>query len=279
MAVILTLRATLARLTQQQLHAAVEPQVFSKGSAYDRGGRVTRLTVHGVSLNAFVSGSRAQPYRVECVERGGQLRGSCSCPYARDWALPCKHLVAALLAWMAQRDRGAIMPPALSRRQRRLVGAFALSLPLPRAAAASTKPPRQPRRRAAPPPLRPFLRNTPAWMISPRSPILGQQTEPWTAAPMAWLFAGDFFSGSGSLRAEVNLTEDAAFVAGDSDGPAVSPPGDVSHPARGHSEFPGAVSARAGLSLERSGSGVGATPTPAGALPRGGLRPRRTPGP
>jgi hypothetical protein len=96
-----------------------DPSRFRRGKSYVLDGAVTRLEVEPGTLQATVVGSRDQPYHVvaavQLVDRAmpgtaealraqitrltpeaGEVVASCTCP---DWEDPCKHAVAALLAF------------------------------------------------------------------------------------------------------------------------------------------------------------------------------------
>jgi hypothetical protein len=175
------LHASLARLNAKDIRAGTQAHIYARGQAYYDGGRVRSVVLKGRCVSAWVDGSRARPYLVECVDTPqGTVRARCSCPFLQEWGLLCKHLVAVLLAWIAQR--------------RRQTGA--------RAEADSRHPARA---------LRPFLRGAPPWLAVPSDP-----DEPWAepsvGLPMAWMFASDFFTGSGDLRAEVSVPEGAGCL-------------------------------------------------------------------
>ena len=110
------LATTLLSVT---LAGMADPSRFRRGKQYVLDRAVTRLEVATVSLRAWVQGSRPEAYEVvattSLVERppsgtaeslrphlsrltpdAGELMVSCSCP---DWDDPCKHAVAALLAF------------------------------------------------------------------------------------------------------------------------------------------------------------------------------------
>lgn len=99
-----------------------DPARFRRGKTYVLEGAVTRLEVSPGQLVATVIGSRDTPYQVVAAVRpidrpdlsspeqlraqinrltpeGAELMVSCSCP---DDADPCKHSVAALLAFAAE---------------------------------------------------------------------------------------------------------------------------------------------------------------------------------
>ena len=96
-----------------------DPARFRRGKSYVTDRAVTRLEVSPGRLVALVNGSRNVPYQVilavATIERpilgspeafrqhinqltpeGNELTVSCSCP---DWDDPCKHAIAALLAF------------------------------------------------------------------------------------------------------------------------------------------------------------------------------------
>jgi len=96
-----------------------DPGRFRRGKAYLTDGSVTRLAVEPGLLTATVIGSRRQPYQVfisvplvariandapealrtqltRLTPEPRDLRASCSCP---DMDEPCKHIVAAVLAF------------------------------------------------------------------------------------------------------------------------------------------------------------------------------------
>ncbi|MGB8858997.1 MAG: SWIM zinc finger family protein [Ilumatobacteraceae bacterium] len=99
-----------------------DPARFRRGKTYVAEGAVTRLHVSSGQLLATVIGSSDRPYQVMVAVRpierpdistpellrtqinrltpeGGELMVSCTCP---DDADPCKHAVAALLAFAAE---------------------------------------------------------------------------------------------------------------------------------------------------------------------------------
>ena len=116
----------VGRLASTLLSVAVagmaDPPRFRRGKSLVVEGAVTRLEVSTGQLVALVIGSRNTPYRVIVAARpierpdlstpeqlrtqinrltpeGGELMMSCTCP---DDAEPCKHGVAALLAFAAE---------------------------------------------------------------------------------------------------------------------------------------------------------------------------------
>ncbi|CAN5644281.1 hypothetical protein BH10ACT2_BH10ACT2_22500 [soil metagenome] len=115
----------VGRLASTLLSVAVagmaDPPRFRRGKLYVSEGAVTRLELSPGQLLATVVGSRDEPYQVvaavgmvprppgpieslrtqltRLTPEGGELMVSCTCP---DWDDPCKHAVAALLAFSAE---------------------------------------------------------------------------------------------------------------------------------------------------------------------------------
>ncbi len=115
----------VGRLASTLLSVAVagmaDPPRFRRGKLYVVEGAVTRLELSPGQLLATVVGSRDEPYQVvaavsmvprpegpieslrtqltRLTPEGGDLIVSCTCP---DWDDPCKHAVAALLAFSAE---------------------------------------------------------------------------------------------------------------------------------------------------------------------------------
>jgi hypothetical protein len=115
----------VGRLASTLLSVAVagmaDPPRFRRGKLYVAEGAVTRLELSPGQLVATVVGSRDEPYQVvaavgmvprppgpieslrtqltRLTPEGGELMVSCTCP---DWDDPCKHAVAALLAFAAE---------------------------------------------------------------------------------------------------------------------------------------------------------------------------------
>ena len=115
----------VGRLASTLLSVAVagmaDPPRFRRGKLYVVEGAVTRMELSPGQLIATVVGSRDEPYQVvaavsmvprppgpietlrtqltRLTPEGGDLIVSCTCP---DWDDPCKHAVAALLAFAAE---------------------------------------------------------------------------------------------------------------------------------------------------------------------------------
>jgi hypothetical protein len=99
-----------------------DPQRFRRGKTYLADNAISRLELSEGVLLATVAGHRADPYHVtitvetisrpeglaqipershvaRLIPRGDDLLFSCTCP---DWDDPCKHAVAAVLAFAAE---------------------------------------------------------------------------------------------------------------------------------------------------------------------------------
>jgi hypothetical protein len=111
-----------ASLLSVTVAGLADPQRFRRGKGYLADNAVTRLELSEGVLLATVVGGRPDPYHVtitvetvirpddlgqvperahvaRLIPRGDELLSSCSCP---DWDDPCKHAVAALLAFAAE---------------------------------------------------------------------------------------------------------------------------------------------------------------------------------
>ncbi len=78
----------------ERLRSMVEPGRYERGERYYERGAVTEIERVDDILQATVQGSR--PYDVHVTLADGSfIEGQCSCP---DEAVPCKHIVAAVLA-------------------------------------------------------------------------------------------------------------------------------------------------------------------------------------
>ncbi|WP_245549693.1 SWIM zinc finger family protein [Natronococcus occultus] len=78
----------------ETLRQVTEPGRYERGSRYYEQGSVTGIESVDDSLQATVEGSR--PYEVQVtLSEGSYVSGQCSCP---DDTVPCKHIVAAVLA-------------------------------------------------------------------------------------------------------------------------------------------------------------------------------------
>jgi len=88
---------------ESEIRANANSKSFGRGEELFRQGAVESLARRGDVLHAEVAGSDYQPYRVS-VALGKQSvdDAQCSCPYDYDgW---CKHIVAALLAYLNEPD-------------------------------------------------------------------------------------------------------------------------------------------------------------------------------
>jgi hypothetical protein len=111
-----------ASLLSVTVAGLADPQRFRRGKTYLADNAVSRLEVSEGVLLGTVVGGRPEPYHVtitvqvierpddlghapershvaRLIPRNEELLSSCSCP---DWDDPCKHAVAALLAFAAE---------------------------------------------------------------------------------------------------------------------------------------------------------------------------------
>src|SRR5689334_17919049 len=97
-------------LTEAQLRAITSPESLRRGREYYQRGAVESLARRGNRLEAEVQGSDYEPYQVT-VTLGptGVVAEGCTCPY--DWGGACKHVVAALLAYLNEPEAVEDRPP------------------------------------------------------------------------------------------------------------------------------------------------------------------------
>jgi len=111
-----------ASLLSVTVAGLADPQRFRRGKAYLADNAISRLELSEGTLLATVAGHRPDPYYVtitvetmsrpeglgqipershvaRLIPRGDDLLFSCTCP---DWDDPCKHAVAAMLAFAAE---------------------------------------------------------------------------------------------------------------------------------------------------------------------------------
>mgnify|MGYP001262129649 CR=1 FL=1 len=94
---------TRLKAAHHQLHEYADPQSIERGEQYFARGAVRPLRVRGQVLEADVEGSMYEPYRVRVTfDEAGVVEAACSCPY--EWSGWCKHIVAALLAYLDAPD-------------------------------------------------------------------------------------------------------------------------------------------------------------------------------
>lgn len=91
------------QLTETDIRNLASSQSYDRGYRYYRSGAVSDVIRRGNVLTAKVAGSEYEPYRVQVtLIDEGVAETSCTCPY--DWGGICKHIVAALLVWVHERD-------------------------------------------------------------------------------------------------------------------------------------------------------------------------------
>lgn len=93
----------LPKITQGMIRQHASEASFRRGEEYCAEGAVISLARRGDVLEAEVEGSQPWPYDVRIeFDGGGIFAASCSCPY--DWGDWCKHVVAVLLTYIAERE-------------------------------------------------------------------------------------------------------------------------------------------------------------------------------
>lgn len=91
------------QLTETDIRNLASSQSYDRGYHYYHSGAVFDVIQRGNLLTAKVEGSEYAPYRVQITLIDGSVaETSCTCPY--DWGGICKHIVAALLVWVHERD-------------------------------------------------------------------------------------------------------------------------------------------------------------------------------
>ena len=91
-----------SELTESLILQHTYPESFGRGEDYFRRGAVMSLVRQGNSLLAEVVGSQSSPYRVTVTFLPTSVEATCTCPVGLgSW---CKHIVAALLAYLDQAD-------------------------------------------------------------------------------------------------------------------------------------------------------------------------------
>ncbi len=96
---------SLETILPADLRSETSTVIFSRGRDAARSGAVRDLarTRHG--LAAQVTGTRRRPHRVRVTDRGKHdIAYGCDCGHFRATESLCKHVVAALLAWIDLRD-------------------------------------------------------------------------------------------------------------------------------------------------------------------------------
>ena len=87
------------KLTEHTIRNLATDQSFQRGEEYYDDGAVSKLIQRDHTLTTQVEGSEYDPYDVTIhLHNGGVASADCSCPY--DWGGYCKHIVAAMLAYV-----------------------------------------------------------------------------------------------------------------------------------------------------------------------------------
>ena len=101
---------SVPRLTETVIRQGATSESYRRGEEYYANAAVGDLALRGNVLEAEVEGSQYQPYAVRITfDAGGIVAATCSCPYG--WGGWCKHIVAALLAYLHEPDQVEVRPP------------------------------------------------------------------------------------------------------------------------------------------------------------------------
>ena len=96
-------------ITEGDILTKVTQSSFERGRDYYESRMVESAIQRGNRLFAEVLGSEWEPYRVGVALQENDFSASCTCPY--DWGGYCKHVVAALLTFIHDRDRVTVRAP------------------------------------------------------------------------------------------------------------------------------------------------------------------------
>lgn len=93
-------------ITPEHIKSIANNGVFNRGLSYYKSGRVHNLRYdNDGELTAEVAGSESVPYSVFILANEKEIyEMDCECLYASDGEI-CKHIVATLLEWIAQRNK------------------------------------------------------------------------------------------------------------------------------------------------------------------------------
>jgi len=102
----------LLSLRSEDLGNLADPRVVARGRECVRWGLLSDLTERQGQIEARVAERHGQACRVLVREGSRGLVTSCTCPQHVDHGETCKHIVAALVAWISRRDGGSSNAPA-----------------------------------------------------------------------------------------------------------------------------------------------------------------------
>jgi superfamily II DNA or RNA helicase len=97
----------LRSLRYEDLDDLAEPEVVARGRECVRWGLISDLSEAQGGIEALVAERRGLACEVVVREGSRGLVTACTCPANLDHGEVCKHIVAALVAWIARRDGGA----------------------------------------------------------------------------------------------------------------------------------------------------------------------------
>ena len=93
---------TMLFVDEDQILTKVTEKSLRRGKAYYESEMVESVIQRGSRLFAEVLGNDEDLYYVGIALQEDDFDASCTCPY--DWGGYCKHIVAALLTWIHDRE-------------------------------------------------------------------------------------------------------------------------------------------------------------------------------
>lgn len=108
----------LDSITSEYIKSITDNGVFNRGLSYYKSGRVHNLRYdNDGELTAEVAGNEPVPYCVSILSDQKEIYDmNCECLYASDGEI-CKHIVATLLKWIEQRNKGRGYRPPPTRQK------------------------------------------------------------------------------------------------------------------------------------------------------------------
>jgi len=103
----------LLSLRPEDLGSLADARIVARGRECVRWGLLSDLVEKHGQIEALVAERHGVRCRVLIREGSRGLVTSCTCPQATENGETCKHIVAALLAWMSRRDGGSGAPPVV----------------------------------------------------------------------------------------------------------------------------------------------------------------------
>lgn len=96
-------RDTLFNLKLDDIKRLCSDNIYQRGLAYLKQGRVSNQTIHNNSLSGQVQGSQFYTYDVKIDVEKDKLIPSCTCPF--DYEDFCKHAISLLASWIKYHEQ------------------------------------------------------------------------------------------------------------------------------------------------------------------------------